>query len=165
MIDEVADPQLLIDATELKSRIANSKDLVMLPAAAMEAMELANDPDCSIGSFVEVIETDTGLVADILAMSNSAAYGAQTEIKSIHQAVVTIGTAQCQNLIVSSCLRALSNKLPASVEWSRDVLWRHNTSTATIARFLNKKLRLGFQGEEFSGAMIHDIGRLLIAGI
>ena len=119
----IADPPVnyLMDPVALMERIKSSEDLIMLPAAAAEALDLANDPDCSIPKFVEVIETDTGLVADILAMSNSAVYGARSEIKSVQQAVVTIGTKQCQNLIISSCLRALSNKLPQSGTQNRRV--------------------------------------------
>lgn len=153
----------LIDPDELKQRIADSGDLIMLPTVAVEAMELANDPDCSIPAFVEVIETDTSLVTDILSLSNSSVYGAKSQINSVKHAVVCIGTSQCQNLIVSSCVKALNRNLPASVEWSRDVLWQHNLQTATIARFVNKSLGLGFEGEEFSGAMIHDVGRIIIA--
>lgn len=153
----------LIDPDELQQRIAASDNLIMLPTFAVEAMELANDPDCSIPAFVKVIESDTSLVADILSMSNSVIYGARSQVKSVQHAVVCLGMSQCENLIVSSCVKALSRKLPPSVEWSRDVLWQHNIQTATIARYANKTLSLGFEGEEFSGAMIHDIGRMIIA--
>ncbi|MFC1758042.1 HDOD domain-containing protein [Planctomycetota bacterium] len=164
--EETIDPQsdpYLIDPEELKERIDSARDLIMLPTVAVDAMELANDPDCSIPAFVQMIETDTSLVTDILSLSNSSVYGAKSQIKSVQHAVVCIGTTQCQNLIVSSCVKALSRNLPPSVEWSRDVLWQHNLQTATIARFVNKALRLGFEGEEFSGAMIHDVGRIIIA--
>ena len=160
---EVQSDSYLIDPDELKKRIAGAGDLIMLPTVAVEAMELANDPDCSIPAFVQVIETDTSLVTDILSLSNSSVYGAKAQINSVHHAVVCIGTTQCQNLIVSSCVKALSRNLPPSVEWSRDVLWQHNLQTATIARHVNKALKLGFEGEEFSGAMIHDVGRIIIA--
>ncbi|MCA9212000.1 MAG: HDOD domain-containing protein [Planctomycetales bacterium] len=155
--------EYLIKPHELDQRITESGDLIMLPTVATEALELANDPDCSIPKFVSVIETDPSLVTDILSISNSSAYGARNEIKSIHQAVVHIGTTQCKNLIISSCVRSLSRNLPPSVAWSRDVLWKHNTQAAAIARELNRAFGLGFAGEEFSGAMLHDIGRFILA--
>ena len=55
---EVQSDSYLIDPDELKKRIAGAGDLIMLPTVAVEAMELANDPDCSIPAFVQVIETD-----------------------------------------------------------------------------------------------------------
>ena len=155
--------ECLIEPDELKRIIKSSDNLILLPATVMEALELANDPECSIPAFVQLVETDTGLVTDILSMANSALYAGRTETKSVQQAVLAIGLRQCQNLIISSCVQALSRKLPPSVEWSRDVLWQHNVQTASIARYLNKQLHLGFEGEEFSGAMMHDVGRLLIA--
>lgn len=160
---DAAEAELLIAPDELARRIESSDDLAMLPAVAMEAMDMANDPECSIDGFVSVIERDAGLVADFLSLSNSALYKTRCEIKGIQHAVAVVGFRQCQNLIISSSVKSLSKKLPPSVEWARDVLWRHGIQTATIARCLNSKLKLGFEGEEFSGAMIHDVGRLLIA--
>lgn len=157
------DSEFLVNPDDLKQLIASSDKLVMLPTVAVEAMALSNDPNCSISEFVQLIKTDAGLPANISFMSNRAAYGTKSEIKDVRQAVVSIGTTQCQDPIVSSCVRALSQKLPASVEWSRHVLWQHNIQAATIARYVNKKLKTGFEGEEFSAAMIHDVGRLLIA--
>ena len=54
-------------------------------------------------------------------------------------------------------------KLPPDLEWTRNVLWQHSLYTATIARLLNRQLDAGFEGEEFSAAMVHDVGRLLLA--
>lgn len=155
--------ELLIEPAKLKQLIDKSDDLTMLPAVAMKAIEMANDPECSIPEFVDVIEKDTRLVADILSLSNSAMYQSSREIEGIQHAVVVVGCRQCQNLIVSSSMKSLMKKLPPAVEWARDVLWRHSVQTATIARRLNQIMQLEFDGEEFSGAMIHDVGRLLIA--
>lgn len=160
---DTLEESFLIDPDDLQKKIHGADHLVMLPAVAVEAMDMANDPDCSVSEFVSVIEKDAGLVTDILSLSNSSIYGASFEIKSVQQAVVTIGSAQCQNLIISSSIKSLNRKLPPSVEWARDVLWQHSVHVATISRYLNRTLKLGFDGEEFSGAMIHDVGRLLLA--
>ena len=60
--------EYLIKPHELDQRITESGDLIMLPTVATEALELANDPDCSIPKFVSVIETDPSLVTDILSI-------------------------------------------------------------------------------------------------
>ena len=154
---ESVSSEYLIEPDRLRQLIIESDDL------AMEAIEMANDPDCVTADFVAVIEKDAGLVTDILSLSNSPMYQASREINGIQHAVMVVGFSQCQNLIVSSSMKSLAKKLPPSVEWARDVLWRHSSHTATIARALNKHFKLGFDGEEFSGAMVHDVGRLLIA--
>lgn len=153
----------LIEPEQLKQRIQEADDLTMLPAVAMEAIEMSNDPNCEMHDFVNVIEKDPRLVTDLLSLSNSAMYQSSTEIKGIQEAVARIGFRQCQNLIFSSSMKSLMKKLPPAVEWSRDILWQHSIHTSTIARCLNRNLNLRFEGEEFSGAMVHDVGRLLIA--
>ena len=158
-----AETDQLTSADELKELISGSNGLTMLPAVAMQALDIANDPDFSMKEFVEVIERDPHLVTDILSLSNSSAYATQKEIRGIQHAVNLIGCGQCKNLIISSSVKALAKKLPPSVEWARNVLWSHSILTATIARSINTELKLGFEGEEFSSAMVHDLGRLLIA--
>ena len=159
---ETIGSEFLVSPDELLKKVLTS-DVVMIPSAAAEALEKVRDEDCSAGEFVEVIERDMGLVSDILSLSNSAAFGAQTKITSIQHAVARIGTKQCENLVVSACMKSLSRSVPASVAWSRDVLWEHVTQTATIARYLSNELRLPLRGEEYAAAMVHDIGRILLA--
>ena len=156
------DTELLIDPDELRRKVLQS-DVVMIPSAAAEALERVRDEECSARKFVDVIESDMGLVADILSLSNSAAFGAQTKITSIQHAVALVGTKQCENLVVTACMKALSREAPESVAWSRDVLWEHVSQTATVARFLSSELNLPLRGEEYAAAMVHDIGRILLA--
>ena len=161
--DAIHHSDLLIDPSELIRRIDTADNLTMLPAVAMEAIEMAGDPNCSVPDFVTVIEKDPRLVTGILSLSNSAAYQTRLEINSVGHAVMVVGLSQCQNLIVSCSIHALLTAMPSSVEWARDVIWRHSLHAATLARHFSRELRLGFEGEEFSGAIVHDIGRLLIA--
>lgn len=162
METELPTMEALTSATELKQKI-KAVDVTVVPAVAVDALAKADDPDCTIDEFVQVIERDAALVADILAISNSSAFRVSREIESVHQAVIMVGMRECKNLIVSASMKALSRQLPASVEWSRTVLWQHALQTASIARSLNKRLPAGFEGEEFSAAIVHDIGRLLVA--
>lgn len=161
--DTIHDSDLLIDPAELLRRIDTADNLTMLPSVALEAIEMAGDPNCSVPDFVTVIEKDPRLVTGILSLSNSAACQTRVEINSVGHAVMVVGLSQCQNLIVSCSIHALLTAMPTSVEWARNVIWRHSLHTATLARYFNRELKLGFEGEEFSGAIVHDIGRLLIA--
>ena len=155
--------ELLIEPDELMRRIDSYADLTMLTTVALEAIEMAGAPNCSVPELVEVIEKDPRLVTGILTLSNSVAYQTRREVKSVQHAVMLVGLSQCQNLIVSCSIQSLLTKMPSSVEWARNVIWRHSLQTATLARYFNQQLDLGFEGEEFSGAIVHDIGRLLLA--
>src|SRR5262249_53468109 len=59
-------------------------------------------------------------------------------------------------------MRSLFQDLRAGQKERCETLWRHSFLTACLCRRLNTVLGLGCQGEEFSGGLFHDLGRLLI---
>lgn len=159
MSAELCDPPEKLKETLLK----RSDQLSMLPAVASEAIEMAKDPECNTGEFSSVVERDVKLATEILSMANSAIFGAGTPVSSLRQAVVRLGLKKCRNLIMSSSAASLMKSLPLEQEWVRESIWQHSFRTATACHFLNKQLRLGFDGEEFTGGLLHDFGRLLLA--
>lgn len=149
---------------EIRVRLLWKVDqLQMLPALAMQALELAKDPDCSVKAFTSLIERDLTLASDMLRMANSMVYSRGVPILSLQQAVVRLGFRQCKNLILASSANSMMTQLSVKEEWVREKLWKHSFLTASIASFLNRAMNLGFQGEEFSAGLIHDIGRILLA--
>lgn len=134
----------------------------MLPDVAAQALDLAKDPDVSIGPFVRVIERDVELAANILSLANSALYSAPP-VANLRQATERIGFAQCKNLILASSLSSLMKKMTLREEWIRALLWQHSVLTAAINSRLNQFLQAGFNGEEFTAGLIHDLGRTLLA--
>jgi HD-like signal output (HDOD) protein len=138
--------------------------LQMLPGVAVQALEIARDPECTIREFVAVVERDAKLAADILAMSNSVMFSAGgPPVLSLQQAIVRLGFRQCRNLILSTSMASLMKNLSLEEEWVRDVLCRHGFLTGMLAINVNKIVGTGFQGEEFAAGLIHDFGRLLLA--
>jgi HD-like signal output (HDOD) protein len=143
--------------------LSRGDDLCVLPAVANQALELARDPDCSIEAFSKLVEQDLKLASEILAIANSALYAPPSPISNLKNAVGRLGFRQCKNLILTSSLNSLMRKITLEQQWIRDVLWRHNLATAIHCHKLNEQLKLGFQGEEFTAGLIHDLGRTLLA--
>jgi HD-like signal output (HDOD) protein len=138
--------------------------LQMLPGVAVQALEIARDPECTIRDFVAVVERDAKLAADILAMSNSVMFSAGgPAVLSLQQAIVRLGFRQCRNLILSTSMASLMKNVSLEEEWVRDVLCRHGFLTGMLAINVNKIVGTGFQGEEFAAGLVHDFGRLLLA--
>lgn len=140
-----------------------TKDLQMLPAIAIHALEIARDPDCAISEFTAVVERDVKLASDILTMANSVMFSPGRPISNLHQSVVRLGFRQCRNLILSTSMASLMKKISLQEEWVREALWRHGFLTAMLAVNVNRAVGAGFQGEEFSAGLIHDLGRTLFA--
>ncbi|MEL6106422.1 MAG: HDOD domain-containing protein [Planctomycetota bacterium] len=142
---------------------AHAEDLAMLPSVANEALQLAQDTECRSSDFSQVVERDPNLVTDLLTLANSAVFSCGRSVATVQQAVVRLGLRQCRNLILNTCISSAMKNLPLQQAWVRELVWEHSYRTATACAHLNRKLRLGYQGEEFTAGLLHDFGRLLLA--
>ncbi|MBI5757322.1 MAG: HDOD domain-containing protein [Planctomycetales bacterium] len=135
----------------------------MLPAVAMQALEIAKCPDCTIDEFSALVVRDVKLSVDMLRMANSVICGGRRSISSIREAVIRLGFRQCRNLILSSSMASLMNRTGKEERSIRETLQHHSFLTATLSAHLNRMFDLGFGGEEFTAGLIHDIGRIVLA--
>ncbi|MFO1041495.1 MAG: HDOD domain-containing protein [Planctomycetaceae bacterium] len=154
----VALPAAVVE--RLRSRANNLK---MLPAVATQALQIVEDPECGINEFAAVVERDPSLAAGILRMANSVVFSSGRPVLNLHQAVVRLGFRQCKNLIVTASFSSMMKSMTLDEEWIRETLSQHSFTTALLCLNMNRTLNIGFQGEEFTGGLIHDIGRLLLA--
>ena len=143
--------------------LARADELCMLPDAAKEALQIAEDADCTIAQFCCVVERDVKLATEVLALANSAMFASSEPIANLQQAIVRLGLAKCRNLILASSASSLMKRISIEQEWVRDLLWQHSFTTANACVRLNQSLNLGYHGEEFSAGLLHDFGRLLLA--
>lgn len=141
----------------------NLSRMKMLPAVALDALHVLKSSRCSVQEFTTIVERDVTLASTMLRIANSPVYTQQRETCNLRQAVVRLGLRECRHLIMSSCVATLTRQLDFKEEWIRDLLWRHSLYTGTIARHLNLAFSCGFQGEEFTGGLLHDLGRFLLA--
>ena len=156
-----------VDVTPPPAILAKSKKkggrLLMLPDVASKAMQIGRNPHCTIEDFTSVVGRDVKLAADVLKIANSVLYSPRSPIINLHRAVVRLGFRECQNLILTSSIASMVYKVAMEQEWLRTVLWWHSLTTGLLATYINRSFQIGFQGEEFTAGIIHDIGRTLLA--
>lgn len=136
--------------------------LKMLPAVAAQALEIVKDPNCSINEFSAVVERDATLAAEILRLANSVVFMGSRPVVNLHQAIIRLGLRQCKNLILAASFSSMMKHMTLAEESIRHALWRHSFLTALLALEVNQSLNAGFHGEEFTGGLMHDIGRMLV---
>jgi HD-like signal output (HDOD) protein len=133
-----------------------------LPDTALQAMELANDPDCQLQHFARLIEGDAAIATAVLRIANSALYAGGMPALKLQQAVLRLGIRPCKNLIVGIGMRSMFRQLTKETRAQCETLWHHAYVTASLCRYMNRAFRLGFDGEEFSAGLLHDLGRILL---
>jgi putative nucleotidyltransferase with HDIG domain len=106
------------------------------------------------------------MVSRVLKLANSAYIGVSRTISSLKNAVVLLGQKRVRALAISSTLLAsFQGGLAGSFSLNR--FWRHSTVVGAIAESIAKHLRRydAIDPEEvFSAAIMHDMGKLVLAG-
>ncbi len=162
-LPETNTPQIELP-TELALRMGcNLDQLKVLPDVAVQALDIAKDPNCSVTRFSTVVEQDVKLTTDILRMANTVVFSGGQRITSLHQAIIRLGFRHCKNLILSSCIGSLMRRMSIQETNSREKLYKHGFLTALISANLNNLFGIRFMGEDFTAGLIHDLGRTLLA--
>ncbi len=128
----------------------------MLPAVALEVMELSRQGDVDLAEVVRLLERDPVLAGRLLALAQSAQYVSRSPVMTLRQAAVRLGLEALTQLVLQAAL-ALRIFKPAGFAWFGRRVNRHSTAVAHITRDLCR--RAGLPGEHaFTVGLLHDIG-------
>lgn len=131
--------------------------LPALPTVSTLLLGMMGRTDVNLKEVSNLIVSDAALTGELLRMSNSAMFGARTEVRSILQALAVLGLEKVKGLACTVALRSyLGNALqiPALKR-----CWRHNLATAVVASEIAEWTRQD-SGEAYTAGILHDIGRL-----
>lgn len=144
-------------------KLEQAEDLPVLPQVHSQALRLSQDPKSELGELKDILHYDPALTATILKVANSAYYGFSHKIESLKTALVMLGMGEVTRLIVSA---AVVHAFPAegvTARFDSNIFWRHSAATGSVAAALVNKLKLATQGDVFTGGLLHDLGRVLLA--
>lgn len=137
--------------------ISNLGDLPPLPQVAAQVLRLAADPDSTTDELRRVISTDLALTSQILKIANSAMFGMVREVKTLSQAIMTLGFSTIKSVVIASSAKNLYSRGGTGLQ--ERVLWEHALVTALSGRAYGKAFRNGRVEEIFLGGLMHDIGK------
>jgi two-component system, NtrC family, nitrogen regulation sensor histidine kinase GlnL len=140
--------------------IAPDIQLPSLPEVTLRVLEACHQ-DENYRRISDIVSADTALVTRVLALANSALYGPTSQIRSIDQALLRLGTRRFHTLVLTAALRQLLYELGAD-QWQqlRD-FWRHSLTTALTARALATLTRYPEPDQAFMLGMLHNVGELI----
>lgn len=140
--------------------IAPDIQLPSLPEVTLRALEACHQ-DESYRRISDIVSTDTALVSRVLAIANSALFGPVTQIRTVDQALLRLGTRRFHTLVLTAALRQLLFELGAD-QWQqlRD-FWRHSLTTAITARALATLTRFPEPEQAFMLGLLHNVGELI----
>lgn len=137
--------------------IQNLGELPPLPQVAAQVLRLVADPDSSTDDLQKVISRDQALTSQILKIANSAMFGMMREVRTVTQAIMTLGFSTIKSVVIAASAKNLYAR--GSVGLQERLLWEHAIVTALAARGFARLLRYPRAEEAFVGGLLHDIGK------
>jgi len=142
--------------------ILQTQEFATLPEVASKLLNLLSKEDFDISTISRTIESDPSLTAKLLAVANSSIFASRSNVKSIKQAVMTLGINRLNSIVlgVSIFTKFLLKSDPTRVELMKKFWW-HAACVAIVSKTLSQKLNRKDYDKEFLGGLMHDVGKLL----
>jgi putative nucleotidyltransferase with HDIG domain len=83
-------------------------------------------------------------------------------VTDLQQAVVRLGMRGCRSVVAAAGMRNLYAKLTPAVKVTCENVLRHSLFVGGLATAIARSLRLILNGEEYTAALLHDIGRVVM---
>ncbi len=150
----------MITLEELAQEVHN---LSPLPAAAAKLAQLAADEDVQISSIVDTIRFDQSLSASVLCYANSPIAGSYYRIKGIKEAVIRLGLGKILEIAIGSHVHGQMRRPLPEYGLDEEEMWRHSVAAALAAELLMHQHPNEIPPLSFTAALMHDIGKLILA--
>jgi putative nucleotidyltransferase with HDIG domain len=154
-----------LDEAGRKNRRDQAKhitDVLTLPAVFQRLLSIMDQAHSSTSQLEEIIKNDSALTARIIAVANSAHYGLNYKINTVHRAIMAIGFDELRKISqgVSLILHFKPKKSLEGLDFS--LLWLHSLATAHAAQILSKHFPMLNPDSLYSAGILHDVGKVLL---
>lgn len=143
--------------------LERAKGLPQLPATAVQAVQMLQDPGAEMSALVRALELDPGLTTDILRYANSATMGGDRSVDSVQQALVRLGFVRVLQIVLTATVGPMAQTEVKGYDLSSGELWQHSVVVAICAECIQKHLDLPADRSVFTAGLLHDIGRIVLA--
>ena len=145
----------------IRIRLASEgTSLPLFPDTAARVLEACQDPDGDIARVARLLESDPSLAANILRVSNSAAFAPAEPIISLQQAVSRLGLASISGIATAIALRSEVFAVEGHDATLRK-LWLHSALAGAWAKEVARMLRKSVE-RAFLCGLLHDIGKPIV---
>jgi putative nucleotidyltransferase with HDIG domain len=160
VVERACNLEVLLSSTTLQDILGGIGELPVLPKVYRTLAEALAEPEVDLRRIGQIVEQDYAIAAKVLQLVNSSFFGLRKEITNLRQATTYLGVDTIQALVLSfEIFREFKNTQAAGFVAEREQ--GHSFLTARIARRLVDEKNVSDQA--FLAAMLHDIGKLLMA--
>ncbi|MFN8547376.1 MAG: HDOD domain-containing protein [Candidatus Eisenbacteria bacterium] len=125
-------------------------------------LRMASEPDIGARDLVGVVEVDVSLTANLLRVCNTPEYSGSRPIATLNEAVLRLGTRTLLQLVIAQECEGVMSGVLTGYGLTRSDLWRHSTGAGTAARILAQKAHEPRTALAYTGALLHDLGKVVL---
>ncbi|HEX4336371.1 MAG TPA: HDOD domain-containing protein [Polyangiaceae bacterium] len=155
--DETAPDVKELAAKSLSAKLAELRGMKPFPVVAERIMTLVADQRVRLEEVARVLETDPGLAARTLALSNSALFLVGRPCDSVNQAILRVGTKALYEMMAAVAMLEMFEDVRGIGIGFRE----HCVGVAAISRALVKSHGWDGASQVFLVGLFHDVGKLL----
>lgn len=154
-----------LQGKQLQELVARLRAIPSFPSLYLELMKELQREEPSIEKIAQVVQRDPGMMAKMLQVVNSAAFGLPEKTADLMQAVQFLGWSSVRSIVLSFQVFSFferDRRLPSGFA---EALWQHSVRTGALARKIMVKSRAEMADTEDAciAGMLHDIGKLMLA--
>jgi HD-like signal output (HDOD) protein len=151
--------------TEIDSYLSDTSRLPAFPAVANHAISLAYDPDVDIKNLAEEITRDPAITAAIIKLSNSAYFSPTRQVRSVQEAIVTLGLNTVKDIIVIAASQGILKQDLEGYKMEGNSMWDHSLLVAELSSRIAKMKKTKTKPDvAFTAGLFHDVGKIVMAG-
>ena len=134
--------------------IALDIELPALPAAVTRFIERSEDPEATASELATIVETDSGMTAELLKHVNSARLNLLRTITSVAQAIAYLGIETTKVFVMTAGARASLRSFNCRLI-SPSCFWNESLQRAVFSREISNRL-VGNSDLAFAAALLQD---------
>lgn len=151
--DRAQGPAAMIRIANL---LKNIDDLPSLPETVERTKEAIENPNVDIGEVIEVVERDPLVSAQVLKLTNSAAFSLPTQIDNVDAAIKLLGLRETYNVVLSS---AVLSFVESAGSFDFQAFWQEALCAATAVPEIAAAIGMRISSALSTAGLLHDIGR------
>jgi len=149
------------NAAVFKEVIASAEKLPPFPDVVRKVMPLIQQM-VPVRKIEEVIRFDQAITARVLAIAQSAYYSRGRAIRSLQDAIMSLGQRQLMQVIMAACAAQFFSGKVAGYDLREGELWQHAVATAIMAEKVATRIGHKDVLTTYTAGLLHDIGKTVL---
>ncbi len=156
-----------MSADEMKARIdallADIQQLPTLPSIATRVIRLATNPDVDIKALADEISRDSAITASLIKLSNSAYFRPSGRIRSVQEAIVTLGLNTVKDIILIIASKGILKVDLDAYKLNGLELWDHSLLVAEMSSRIARLKKIKTAADiAYTAGLLHDTGKVVL---